>query len=278
MCFCARVCAYEHARGRASDRALMPLPLPAPPAPPATSSPPAGHRRRLLRAVWRVQRLADCGRHICAVRRGGGRARGGFVWAGAFHARASRAVFTPSRHTPSSPPPDTHTLFTPSRHTHPLHPRLTSSPSAPRQRVHGSRHLCFHPSHRAARLQHHVSSAVPPQRSAEPAGSGCTTAACLSAPPAPPPPRTPLRPPSLPPPSAPTHDPPTRARRYGELLVNMDWTLRQSVGGGGGGGGMPPLGGMLGSLLGGGGGGGFKGQEPVMSANYAFDLNFKFDL
>ena len=58
----------------------------------------------------------------------------------------------------------------------------------------------------------------------------------------------------------------------------MDWTLRQSVGGGGGGGGMPPLGGMLGSLLGGGGGGGFKGQEPVMSANYAFDLNFKFDL
>ena len=205
MCFCARVCAYEHARGRASDRALMPLPLPAPPAPPATSSPPAGHRRRLLRAVWRVQRLADCGRHICAVRRGGGRARGGFVWAGAFHARASRAVFTPSRHTPSSPPPDTHTLFTPSRHTHPLHPRLTSSPSAPRQRVHGSRHLCFHPSHRAARLQHHVSSAVPPQRSAEPAGSGCTTAACLSAPPAPPPPARhydpPLSRPPLPPPT-----------------------------------------------------------------------------
>ena len=45
------------------------------------------------------------------------------------------------------------------------------------------------------------------------------------------------------------------------------------MGGGGGG--------LLGMLLGGQammGGGGYRGQEPVLSANYAFDLGFQFGL
>ncbi len=40
-------------------------------------------------------------------------------------------------------------------------------------------------------------------------------------------------------------------------------------------------GGLMGMLLGGSmmlGGGGYRGQEPVLSANYAFDLGFKFGL
>lgn len=41
-------------------------------------------------------------------------------------------------------------------------------------------------------------------------------------------------------------------------------------------------GGLMGMLLGGsmmlGGGGGYRGQEPVLSASYAFDLGFKFSL
>jgi hypothetical protein len=62
---------------------------------------------------------------------------------------------------------------------------------------------------------------------------------------------------------------------YGDLLVEMYNTLARaglgaSSGGGGGGG-------FLGGLLLG-GGGGFRGQEPVMSANYAFDLNFKMEI
>jgi hypothetical protein len=64
---------------------------------------------------------------------------------------------------------------------------------------------------------------------------------------------------------------------YGELLVEMYNTLLQAglggSGGGGGGGGFGGLDGMLMGMLG--GGGGFRGQEPVMSANYAFDLNYK---
>ena len=66
---------------------------------------------------------------------------------------------------------------------------------------------------------------------------------------------------------------------YGDLLVEMYNTLaRAGLGGqgGGGGGGGGLFDGLLGGMLG--GGGGFRGQEPVMSANYAFDLNFKFQI
>ena len=80
---------------------------------------------------------------------------------------------------------------------------------------------------------------------------------------------------------------------YGDLLLGMSRTLQRaglgaSGGGGAPGGGMPMMGSggldsmlmmMLGAAGGmGGGGGGFQGQEPVMSANYAFDMGFKFSL
>lgn len=81
---------------------------------------------------------------------------------------------------------------------------------------------------------------------------------------------------------------------YGDLLLSMSRTLRQAGLGGDGGGGYPQYGGgaQMQGLLGGGGlegmltamlqgaGGGshFRGQEPVMSANYAFDMGYKFSL
>lgn len=68
---------------------------------------------------------------------------------------------------------------------------------------------------------------------------------------------------------------------YGELLMAMHYSLSSLNGGGGGGGGAPAMMGGLDGLLGGLLGGsmsGYRGQEPVMSANYAFDLNFKFNL
>lgn len=66
---------------------------------------------------------------------------------------------------------------------------------------------------------------------------------------------------------------------YGDLLVEMHRSLGALRGGGGGGGMM--MGGGLDSLLAGFLGGsttGYRGQEPMVSANYAFDLNFKFGL
>jgi metacaspase-1 len=75
---------------------------------------------------------------------------------------------------------------------------------------------------------------------------------------------------------------------YGDLLLEMHRSLGALRGGGGGMGGMGMgmgigggmmMGGGLDSLLAGFLGGstaGYKGQEPMMSANYAFDLNFKF--
>ena len=66
---------------------------------------------------------------------------------------------------------------------------------------------------------------------------------------------------------------------YGALLGEMDTQLRGAVGGGGGGGGGGlGLGGLLGSLLGEVNTGSMRGQSPVLSANYAFDLNYKFSL
>jgi hypothetical protein len=71
---------------------------------------------------------------------------------------------------------------------------------------------------------------------------------------------------------------------YGELLLGMWRTLQQAGLGEQGGGGYPdPMmmggGGLLMAMLGGvGGSAGFRGQTPVMSANYAFDLNSKFSL
>lgn len=74
---------------------------------------------------------------------------------------------------------------------------------------------------------------------------------------------------------------------YGDLLLSMHRILNQAGlgGGGGGGGGMPPpmMGGGLDSMLmamlgGAGGGSGFRGQEPVLSSNYAFDLSAKCSL
>ncbi|PSC73732.1 metacaspase-1 isoform X2 isoform B [Micractinium conductrix] len=65
---------------------------------------------------------------------------------------------------------------------------------------------------------------------------------------------------------------------YGELLLAMHNTLQATMGqasqGSSGGGGL------LGMLLGGGGmtGGGYRGQEPVMSANYAFDMAYPFSI
>ena len=69
---------------------------------------------------------------------------------------------------------------------------------------------------------------------------------------------------------------------YGDLLVEMHRSLGALRGGGMGGmgmGGGMMMGGGLDSLLAGFLGGstaGYRGQEPMMSANYAFDLNFKF--
>lgn len=85
---------------------------------------------------------------------------------------------------------------------------------------------------------------------------------------------------------------------YGELLLSMNRTLQSAglgsaaAGNGGGnpyqgggdpfmmgGGGGDPLGGMLAALLGSAGGGAnFQGQEPVLSANYSFDLSAQFSL
>lgn len=61
---------------------------------------------------------------------------------------------------------------------------------------------------------------------------------------------------------------------YGDLLVEMYNTLQMAgLGGSGGGGGLDGM--LLGML---GGGASFRGQEPVMSANYAFDLNHKVNI
>jgi hypothetical protein len=38
------------------------------------------------------------------------------------------------------------------------------------------------------------------------------------------------------------------------------------------------VGGLMGMLLGGMSAGGYRGQEPVLSANFAFDLSFPFGL
>jgi hypothetical protein len=40
----------------------------------------------------------------------------------------------------------------------------------------------------------------------------------------------------------------------------------------------PQMSGLMGMLLGGAAGGGYRGQEPVLSANFAFDLGFAFTL
>ena len=76
---------------------------------------------------------------------------------------------------------------------------------------------------------------------------------------------------------------------YGELLLGMWRTLQQAglgeQGGGGGGGYQDPMmmggGGLLMAMLGGGGGlggAGYRGQTPILSSNYAFDLSYKFAL
>ncbi|GAB4823694.1 hypothetical protein N2152v2_010740 [Parachlorella kessleri] len=68
---------------------------------------------------------------------------------------------------------------------------------------------------------------------------------------------------------------------YGALLMAMHNTLMAATGGGGGMGGGMAGGGSLNALLGsllGGSTSGFRGQEPVLSCNYAFDLNYKFEL
>ena len=62
---------------------------------------------------------------------------------------------------------------------------------------------------------------------------------------------------------------------YGALLVEMYNTL-QMAGLGPGGGGVTSMDSFLLGILG--GGAGYRGQEPVLSANYAFDLNFILDI
>ncbi|KAL4438686.1 hypothetical protein ABPG77_006290 [Micractinium sp. CCAP 211/92] len=66
---------------------------------------------------------------------------------------------------------------------------------------------------------------------------------------------------------------------YGELLIAMHNTLQERMGPAA----MGPSssGGLLGMLLGGSmmsGGGSYRGQEPVLSGNYAFDMSFPFSL
>jgi len=71
---------------------------------------------------------------------------------------------------------------------------------------------------------------------------------------------------------------------YGDLLLAMSRTLQAAGLSNSGNSGMTmQLGGGLDSMLmamlaGAGGGSGFRGQEPVMSANYAFDMGAKFTL
>lgn len=73
---------------------------------------------------------------------------------------------------------------------------------------------------------------------------------------------------------------------YGDLLLSMSRTLQAAgLGGSGGGGAVAPVMGggglesmLFGMLTGAGGGSNFRGQEPVMSANYAFDMSFKFSI
>lgn len=62
---------------------------------------------------------------------------------------------------------------------------------------------------------------------------------------------------------------------YGELLLAMHHTLQATMGQASQ---APQMSGLMGMLLGGAAGGGYRGQEPVLSANFAFDLGFAFTL